>query len=155
MIIWATQFLLEKAYSTIYIEKRFKYVFLRLKNQKANKKDANHTFLQVVLWAAQLLKPGFLWLFVFWVDPLMFNKVWTQIKFFPRLCISNSLFPYGSYRVYKGIRAFPTGLPSLTSIRICLFSSRSRKKAFSLFDSSFWNSTEKAFIWKAKQLANI
>lgn len=117
MIIWATQFLLEKAYSTIYIEKRFKYVFLRLKNQKANKKDANHTFLQVVLWAAQLLKPGFLWLFVFWVDPLMFNKVWTQIKFFPRLCISNSLFPYGSYRVYKGIRAFPTGLPSLTSIK--------------------------------------
>lgn len=117
MIIWATQFLLEKAYSTIYIEKRFKYVFLRLKNQKANKKDANHTFLQVVLWAAQLLKPGFLWLFVLWVDPLMFNKVWTQIKFFPRLCISNSLFPYGSYRVYKGIRAFPTGLPSLTSIK--------------------------------------
>lgn len=116
MIIWATQFLLEKAYNTIYIDKRFKNIFFRLKNQKANKKDANHTFFTSSFMSSTTAEAWFsMAFFVLWVDPLMFNKVWTQIKFFPRLCISNSLFPHGSYRVYKGIRAFPTGLPSPTS----------------------------------------
>lgn len=38
-------------------------------------------------------EPGFLWLFVFVVDSLMFNKVQTQIKFFPWLCISDNFSP--------------------------------------------------------------
>lgn len=59
MIIWATQFLLEKAYNTIYIDKRFKNIFFRLKNQKANKKDANHTFFTSSFMSSTTAEAGF------------------------------------------------------------------------------------------------
>jgi len=50
MIIWVTQCLLEKIYSTLYMEKKYvKKKISRLKNQKANQRKQNTFFLQVDL----------------------------------------------------------------------------------------------------------
>lgn len=65
----------------------------RLENQKENKKAANHILFTSRFMSSTTDEDLFSMAFCLVVDSLMFNKVQTQIKSFPQLCISNSFFP--------------------------------------------------------------